>query len=140
MIKQFDFSKKLWFVFFLFCFSTILNAQVVDTLKSKQVYTMLTFCNYNKTIIDGRDSVMFYSGHIKNAVYIDAFSEEASRFLENYTNCDTLVVYCTNQTRSEIIIDKLKNMNYQGRIIYMQDGINGWKNNGFPIEIICVKD
>ncbi len=94
----------------------------------------------SKTIIDGRDSAMFYSGHIKNAVYIDAFSEEASRFLENYTNCDTLVVYCTNQTRSEIIIDKLKNMNYQGRIIYMQDGINGWKNNGFPIEIICVKD
>ncbi len=49
MIKQFDFSKKNWFVFFLFCFSTILNAQVVDTLKSKQVYTMLTFCNYYKT-------------------------------------------------------------------------------------------
>ncbi len=112
-----------------------MRAQVVDTLKSEQVYPILTSCDYHKTIIDGRDSAMFYSGHIENAIFIDAFSEEIHSFLINYTGCDTLVVYCTNQTRSEKIIDKLKKLDYQGKIIYMQDGINGWKNNDFPIII-----
>jgi len=140
MIRLYDFSKKLYFLIILFCFSTILNAQVVDTLNYEQVYTMLTSCNYHKTIIDGRDSAMFYSGHNINAVYIDAISDEVPRFLENYTNYDSLLVYCTNQTRSEMIIDKLKKLNYQGRIIYMQDGINGWKNNDFPIKIQDIND
>jgi len=135
-----DLSKQLYYLFILFCFSPVLNAQVVDTLKSEQVYTILTSCDYHKTIIDGRDSAMFYSGHIKNAVYLDAFSEKACGLLESFTNCDNLVVYCTNQTRSDMIIDKLKKLNYQGKIIYMQDGINGWKNNDFPIIINDIND
>lgn len=127
--------KKIYLLIFLGGFCLVIKAQVVDTLKSEQVFKMLTACNYTKTLIDGRDSAMFYSGHIQNAVYIDAFSEQLTRFLEDYTDCDTLVVYCTNQTRSEMIIDKLIKLNYQGRILYMQDGITGWKNNGYAIEI-----
>lgn len=45
-----------------------------------------------------------------------AFSEKVHSSLENYTDCDTLVVYCPTQTRSEEIIDKLKKLNYQGKL------------------------
>lgn len=140
MFKSLVIPIKAFFAFFLVCFSFISMAQVVDTLKSEQIYTVLTSCEYNKTIIDGRDSAKYYSGYIKNAIYVDAFSEDALLLLKNYIVDDTLIVYCSNQTRSLIIIDKLKELNYRGKIIYMQDGIVGWKNNGYPIETLKVNE
>ena len=140
MQKSNSLTLKLSVLFFILCFSTMVNAQVVDSLKSEQLYPILESAEYHKTIIDGRDSTMFYSGHIKNAIYIDAFSEELLPFLKNYIHSDSLVLYCSNQTRSKKIINALQQMNYAGRILFMQDGINGWKKNEFPIILPCIID
>lgn len=123
-------------IFFVFVFSfQCLSAQNIDTVKSDDVFSLLSSKNYNKTIIDGRDSAMFYSGHIKNAIYIDAFSQDLNKSIQPYLTEDTLIVYCTNNRRSEIIIEKLKLLKFKGLIIYMQDGLNGWKENKFDIII-----
>lgn len=127
--------KSLALSFCFLCMSITSMAQVVDTLTSVKVYEMLTSCEYTTRIIDGRDSAKFYSGHLKNAVYIDAFSDQAVPFLTKYLNEDCIIIYCTNKTRSLLLIDKLKGINYQGKILYMQDGITGWKKNGYRIEM-----
>ena len=123
-------------IFFLIIFSSLSihsKAQIIDTVKSTYVYELLNRCEFNKTIIDGRDSAKFYTGHIKNAVYIDAFSQDIHESLQKFITEDTLIVYCTKQTRSEIIIENLKTLNYKGAIIYMQDGLTGWKRNEFEV-------
>ena len=135
MIRFISIRKTFFFVFtFIFSFQ-FLNAQDIDTVKSDYVYSALSSNNFNETIIDGRDSTMFYSGHIKNAVFIDAFSQDLNKSLQKYLAKDTLIIYCTNNRRSEIIIENLKLLNYKGLIIYMQDGLNGWKENEFDIVI-----
>jgi rhodanese-related sulfurtransferase len=133
MNRFISFRKPFFFVF-IFSFQFI-NAQDIDTVKSDYVYSVLSSNNFNETIIDGRDSTMFYSGHIKNAVFIDAFSQDLNKSLQKYLTEDTLIIYCTNNRRSEIIIENLKLLNYKGLIIYMQDGLNGWKENEFDIVI-----
>jgi rhodanese-related sulfurtransferase len=135
MNRFISYRKTVFFVFtFIFSFQ-FLNAQDIDTVKSDYVYSVLSSNNFNERIIDGRDSTMFYSGHIKNAVFIDAFSQDLNKSLQKYLTKDTLIIYCTNNRRSEIIIENLKLLNYKGLIIYMQDGLNGWKENEFDIVI-----
>ncbi len=133
-MNRFISYRKSFFFVFIFSFQFI-NAQDIDTVKSDYVYSVLSLNNFNETIIDGRDSTMFYSGHIKNAVFIDAFSQDLNKSLQKYLTEDTLIIYCTNNRRSEIIIENLKLLNYKGLIIYMQDGLNGWKKNEFDIII-----
>lgn len=133
-MNRFISYRKSFFFVFIFSFQFI-NAQDIDTVKSDYVYSVLSSNNFNETIIDGRDSTMFYSGHIKNAVFIDAFSQDLNKSLQKYLTEDTLIIYCTNNRRSEIIIENLKLLNYKGLIIYMQDGLNGWKKNEFDIII-----
>jgi rhodanese-related sulfurtransferase len=121
------------FVFAFYAAFPCVKAQDIDTVKSDYIYALLSSNNFNKTIIDGRDSAMFCSGHIKNAVVIDAFSKELSKNLQKYLAEDTLIVYCTKNRRSNIIIENLKLLNYKGLVIYMQDGLTGWKENKFEI-------
>ncbi|MDD4746527.1 MAG: rhodanese-like domain-containing protein [Salinivirgaceae bacterium] len=120
-------------IFASLCYNS--KAQTIDTVQSDYVYLMLTACGFNKTIIDGRDSLKFYGGHIKNAVYVDAFGTNIDGLLQKYITEDTLVVYCTKKTRSGIIIDNLKILHYRGLIIYMQDGLTGWKKNEFEVVV-----
>lgn len=136
-MKKVLLAKKPVFFLFLFCVSfQYSKAQIIDTVQSEYVYSLLSSCEFDQTIIDGRDSVKFYSGHIKNAVYIDAFSQDVKESLQQFISKDTLIVYCTNQTRSEVIIENLILLNYLGRIIYMQDGLTGWKKNEYEIIIL----
>ena len=125
---------KFFILGILLTFYSISFSQNIDTVYSNEVFLLLNNNKFNSIIIDGRDSVMFYSGHIENAKYINAFSETANKQLEQYLESDTLFVYCTNQRRSETIIDMLINLDFKGKVFYMQDGINGWKKNDFPIE------
>jgi rhodanese-related sulfurtransferase len=131
---------KNYLITIIIFFTAIINiySQNIDTINSPEAFQLLSENNYNLNIIDGRDSVMFYSGHIKNAKYINAFSETAYKQLEQYLESDTLFIYCTNQRRSETIINMLIKLDFKGKIIYMQDGINGWKKNDFPVKIIDI--
>lgn len=75
-MKTMIFTNKIaFFALTIVCSLQSINAQNIDTVTSDYVYSMLTSSNFNKTIIDGRDSAMFRSGHIKNAVVIDAFNQ-----------------------------------------------------------------
>ena len=118
----------------LVLFSNGLFAQKITKIKSQDAQSILRNLDQeNAVIIDGRTSAMFESGHLKNAVNINAFSEAADDKLSNYLEQKKILVYCTNRNRSETIISKLENLGYNGEIIFVTDGINGWKSNGFKV-------
>lgn len=123
------------FIFVVTCLLSFqcLNAQDIDTVTSDYIYRILSSNKFNKTIIDGRDSAMYCSGHIKNAIDIDAFSRDLNKSLQKHLTEDTLIVYCTMNKRATIIIKSLQSLNYKGLIIFMQDGIKGWKENKYDI-------
>ena len=111
-----------------------LSGQSITKINSQEAYSLLNSGqNPPECIIDGRTADMFTSGHIENAVNINAFENNADEQLIEYLTCTPLMVYCTNQRRAETIIEKLKNLGYRNEIIFMSDGINGWKANGYEI-------
>lgn len=82
-------------------------------------------------IIDGRSDEMFAGGHIENAINIDADMENLEDELKKHIDVPRIVVYCTTNRRTYDILYVLENI-YKGEIIYISDGISGWRSNGFP--------
>ncbi len=80
----------------------------------------------NTVMIDGRSAEMFANEHIEGAVNIDAFSESSSIELKNYIDKQEFIVYCSNNKRGGIIVEKLVELEFKGKIIFISDGINGW--------------
>ena len=126
--------KRIQLLSILVLMGSCLVAQDITEVTSLEAYGLLKKAEKEQAvIIDGRTQAMFDSGHLKNAININAFSEEADEKLKKHLDRDRMLVYCTNSNRSETIIDKLKSLNYNGEIVFMTDGITGWKNNGFAV-------
>ncbi|UMB59765.1 rhodanese-like domain-containing protein [Lutibacter sp. A80] len=106
-----------------------LNAigQTIEKIAAKDVLEIVVSRDTINTImIDGRSAEMFADTHIEGAVNIDAFSESSSIELKNYIDKEEFIVYCSNNKRGGIIIEKLIELEYKGKIIFIADGINGW--------------
>jgi rhodanese-related sulfurtransferase len=108
------------------------NSQKVKEIKAKDAFEIVNNRDLvNTTIIDGRSAEMYADKHIKGAINIDAFQDSLTTELKNYLKEKKIIVYCTNYRRSELIIKKLKELHYNGKIIFISDGINGWISAGF---------
>lgn len=129
--------KKLLSLIILFLFmSTLLLAQRVIEFQSPEAKIYIE--NYEPDsllIIDGRTQSMFESGHLKNAVNINAFSENADQELTKYLDRKRILIYCTKSNRSRTIVNKLRLLDYAGEIVFVTDGITGWKNNDFELVV-----
>jgi rhodanese-related sulfurtransferase len=129
--------KKLLSLIILFLFmSTLLLAQRVIEFQSPEAKIYIE--NYEPDsllIIDGRTQSMFESGHLKNAVNINAFSENADQELTKYLDRKRILIYCTKSNRSRTIVNKLQLLDYAGEIVFVTDGITGWKNNDFELVV-----
>lgn len=87
-----------------------------------------------EVLVDCRSDEMYREKHIRRAINIDAFHESAETALLPLLEKERIILYCTNINRSEIIAEKLKKLEYNGKIIIVDDGINGWIDNGFATE------
>lgn len=126
----------LYGIISLFLVTTTTYAQTVDSVTSVEIYSfLLENSTEHIPIIDGRDSAMFFSGHISHAIYIDAYSDEAYDFMKSFLAHKTLIIYCTTKNRSLQLIDILKSLKYTGNILFMTDGIRGWKEQRLPLEL-----
>lgn len=132
--------KKLLSLIILFLFmNTLLLAQRVIEFQSPEAKIYIE--NYEPDsllIIDGRTQSMFESGHLKNAVNINAFSENADQELTKYLDRKRILIYCTKSNRSRTIVNKLQLLDYAGEIVFVTDGITGWKNNDFELVVDSV--
>lgn len=129
--------KKSLSLIILFLFmNTLLLAQRVIEFQSPEAKIYIE--NYEPDsllIIDGRTQSMFESGHLKNAVNINAFSENADQELTKYLDRKRILIYCTKSNRSRTIVNKLQLLDYAGEIVFVTDGITGWKNNDFELVV-----
>lgn len=111
------------------------KCQTVEKVKAKDAFEMV--CNrdmVNTILLDGRSEEMYAEKHIVSAINIDAFDDFLSEQLKDYLQKDEIIVYCTNHDRAEIIIKELKELQYQGNIVFISDGINGWISAGYTTE------
>lgn len=76
---------------------------------------------------------MFAEKHIAGSINIDAFQDSITLDLKSFLKVKEIIVYCSNRKRAELIIEKLKELNYSGDIVFISDGINGWIAAGFEI-------
>lgn len=131
-------QNKILLIIHCLCFASVMmHAQTVDSLSAKEIYSLYFSSGSpsNIPIIDGRDSSMFMSGHIKYAFYCDAYSKTAHECVVPLLLADTVIVYCTTHRRSLTIIEILgQKYSYNGHIIFMSDGIQAWKSHSFPLE------
>ncbi len=86
----------------------------------------------NALVIDGRTREMYEGGHLQHAINIDADDENLYDLLSQHADEPLIVVYCTTNRRTGKIVETLS-MFYQGEVIYIDDGIRGWQQNGLPL-------
>ncbi len=118
----------------IFCFLLCINAksQSLEKVMAKDAFEIVSKLDTANTIlIDGRTNEMFSTEHIQGAININAFSESVKVDLKEYLEVDKIIVYCTKHTRADLIIEYLKELRYQGEIILILDGINGWISSGY---------
>ncbi|MBU1013857.1 MAG: rhodanese-like domain-containing protein [Bacteroidetes bacterium] len=125
---------KIILVIGLFLLFNEAYTQTIKRITATEFHSFLEGKDRDKlTIIDGRDSSMFYSGHIMGAINLNAFAKSTQTKLAEFIDQEQLIVYCTNYTRTETLVDLLSKSGYNGEIIFVTDGITGWKKNGFDI-------
>ncbi len=129
------FKKVILVCIILSAIEDVVIAQNIKGLSSIEFYNNYRnlLSDSNVIIIDGRTEAMFSSERLKNAVNIDADSDKLGLLLKQYKNYQTMIIYCTTIRRTIKIIETLSDF-YCGKIIYINDGIAGWKRNGLPID------
>ncbi|MFO7868971.1 MAG: rhodanese-like domain-containing protein [Bacteroidales bacterium] len=116
-------------------FSACTYSQTVTKITAEEAYAFLSdTTDRHYILIDGRTTDMFNAGHIKQAIQINAYKENADSLLQEYIVSDTLVIYCTSQNRSLRLIERLQALSYIGSVIYIGDGIRAWKEHGYSLD------
>ena len=125
---------KIKFIIVLIIIPFIVKAQEIKQITSVEANKLIDSLDIEKTvIIDARDSLSFKNGHIKNALNIDAFKENAQEKLTKHLNKENIIIYCTFNRRCIKMIGILQNLNFKGVIYNMNEGINAWKQKGYEI-------
>jgi rhodanese-related sulfurtransferase len=127
--------KKLFVLCFIILTFSQIHAQSVQEIDSGKAFEVLqNFDHQTGVLIDGRDSTMFASGHIENAILINAYEETLEENLIPYLSREKIMLICTTNKRTTTIIEKLKELDYQGEIIAVMDGMTGWKEKNLPLK------
>jgi rhodanese-related sulfurtransferase len=83
-------------------------------------------------ILDVRTEEEFSGGHIEDAVNIDVNSESFRDEVGKLDRSKTYIVHCRTGRRSETAVEAMEEMGFTD-IFWMQDGIVGWQDAGFPV-------
>lgn len=125
---------KLTLAIIMLSFPGYLYSQEIIELTSLEFYEQYgdRLDDGNILLIDGRTDTMFAGERIGKAVNIDADADDLEEQLNQHLDQPTIVVYCSTTRRTRDIVNKLRGI-YKGKIIWITDGIRGWKQNGLPV-------
>ncbi len=101
---------------------------------STQEASMLIEAKPDLTIIDARDVSMFKSGHLQNAILIDAFDENAEELLDKLDRNAEYLVYCTTTIRTELLVRMMNELGFTN-VYAMNDGISKWVADGLLVTV-----
>ncbi len=80
-------------------------------------------------VLDVRTDLEYSEEHIEGAVNIPV--EELEQRIDELDNSDEFLVYCRTGNRSGAAISIMVRYGFD-KIFHLSDGINGWKNAGYP--------
>lgn len=125
-------------VWLMFLNPDSVSSQNITAVNSQEFFEnyLHLFEDSTAIVIDGRTEEMFSGGCLGNAINIDADDPDLSKLLKPFMEQPLIVLYCTTVRRTTTIIETLKEI-YNGDIIYISDGIRGWKQNGFPVNEVA---
>jgi rhodanese-related sulfurtransferase len=83
-------------------------------------------------ILDVRTAGEYAGGHIEGADNIDVKSESFKDEVGKLDRSKTYIVHCRSGRRSETAVKVMEEMGFAD-IFWMQDGIVGWQDAGFPV-------
>ena len=83
-------------------------------------------------ILDVRTDEEFSAGHIDGAENIDVKSETFKDDVGKLDKSKTYIVHCRTGRRSETAVNIMEEMGFTD-IYWMQDGIVGWQDDGYPV-------
>jgi len=134
MLKIRLFSIVIWIII-VFC--AVINSQDVrqkEDVTCKQAYELIEKhkSDSNFVIIDFRPQEKYNAAHIKNALYLDVFSEYADKWLSILDKDKTYLIYCTIGHRSKIALKKMKDLDFKN-LYHLFEGLTIWEKEGYEI-------
>ena len=113
---------------------TLSLSQTFEDVTTKEAFDLI---QENKNdldfvILDVRTPEEFSGGHIENAVNIDYNSETFREELDQLDKSVTYLMHCKSGGRSSKAITIMAELDFL-EVYHMVDGIDGWKDAGFPL-------
>lgn len=127
------------FVVSVACETSNKSGESVEINQQEEIAEDISPAKFNslisaKTIVlDVRTLNEFQSGHIKDAVNIDFFSEDFMAQIQQLDKSKALLIHCASGGRSSKAMNKLKGKGFSA-LYNMLGGMNAWKNTGLPVE------
>ena len=128
-------------ILIIFAFCEVLNSQDVrqkEDITCKQAYELMQKhkSDSNFVIIDFRPEKKYNAAHIKNALFLDVFFDNADKWLGILDKDKIYLIYCTIGHRSSIALKKMKDLDFKN-LYHLYEGLTTWKNEGY--EVITLK-
>lgn len=111
--------------------STFASAQSVANINSTEVKEFLKQ-NSKSVILDVRTPDEFNSGHIENAINLDARNPEIITKINNLNKDAKYLVYCRTNNRSSSVTDYMIKNGFKD-VTKINDGIVGLNSNQIPL-------
>ena len=83
-------------------------------------------------ILDIRTPGEYQSGHLKNSIMIDFYSETFAEEINRLDKGKTYLIHCRSGNRSTRSMGLFKKLKFQ-KIYHLSSGINGWNSEGLPV-------
>lgn len=116
---------------FLMVLSACAQSDQVKKVNSTEVSQMIAQ-DTSYVVLDVRTPDEFNAGHIEGALNIDVTQSDAFMHLDKLNPNAKYIVHCNSNNRSKIAIDYMKENGFK-TIYNMQDGYQGWNQNGLPL-------
>lgn len=119
-------------VFVLLLSALAVQAQKKTEMNSKEIYSLLKK-DPKLIVLDVRTPEEFSAGHIKGAINIDVYQQNALTRINKLDRNANYVVYCRTKNRSGVVVEHMMKNGFK-TIYHMMDGYSGWSQNKLPVE------
>ena len=115
-----------FFFLLLVCSCQIFESNEINVISDAQ-FTEIQDTDY--ILVDVRTAEEYESGHIRDAVNFDFYSESFQNDILTLDKSLSIVLYCRTQNRSTKTANYLKENGYK-EITILEGGITSWVKNG----------
>ena len=119
-------SRVIFFFLLIFYSCQIFESTEIIVISDAEL-TEIQDTDY--ILIDVRTREEYESGHIKDAIHFDFYSESFQKEILSIDKSFSIILYCRTQNRSTKTANYLKENGYK-EIAVLEGGITSWIKNG----------